>query len=103
MGKHHISKKSLQKIAKQRIADLFEQAKLSFKKNPALSDRNVHLARKIAMKHRLSIPLQFKRAFCKKCYKYLVPGENSRIRLYKKRIITFCQSCRNFTRKPYKK
>lgn len=91
-----------QKIARENITKLFEQAALRFKEDSKLSDRYVNLARKVAMKYRLKLPKELKRSFCKNCYKYLVPSVNCRIRLYKKRLIIYCLNCRNYTRIPYK-
>ncbi len=53
-------------IALQRIKILFENAK----KMPKYANRYVELARKIAMKARISIPRQYKRMFCKHCKNY---------------------------------
>lgn len=87
-----------QKNARERIEKLFEEARKTFRKNSKLADRYVTLARKIAMKTRISIPREFKRKFCKHCYKYLQPGVNCRVRNHKSRIIYYCMECKKYMR-----
>jgi len=88
-------------IALERIKELFEQAELRFKKSPELSDRYVELARKIAMKYKVKMPRELKRRFCKHCYKYLMPGVNSRVRLTEKKVVYYCNFCKKYMRFPY--
>lgn len=102
-GKRYRNQEFFKKIARERVNTLFFQAKKIFKENSLLSDRYVHLARKIAMKHKIRMPDLFKRRFCKNCYKYLVPSVNSRIRVQKGKIITYCFSCKHYMRMPYRK
>jgi len=62
MKKLHLKKQSeMKQIAKDRIQYLFEQAELKFNKNPALSNRYVTLARKLAMKYKIRMPRELKR------------------------------------------
>ena len=89
-------------IAKERINTLFEQADEVFKKDKRLANRYVDLARKIAMKARISIPKELKRRYCKHCYSYLKPGVNSRIRTRDKKIIYYCMNCKKYMRFPIK-
>ena len=89
-------------IAKERINILFEQADEVFKKDKRLANRYVDLARKIAMKARISIPKELKRRYCKHCYSYLKPGVNSRIRTRDKKIIYYCMNCKKYMRFPIK-
>ena len=90
------------KIALERIEHLFKEAEKAFKKNPKLSNRYVHLARKIAMKCKVKIRSPLKKRFCKHCYKYLKPGVNCRVRLGKKQIVYSCLECKKFMRFGYK-
>ena len=92
-----------QDIAKGRISKLFEEAKGVFSKDAKLSNRYVHLARKIAMKYKVRIPSKFKRRFCKHCYSYLVQGKNSRVRLQKSKVVISCLNCKKFMRFVIKK
>ena len=90
-------------IALERIEILFKQADKRLKANPELSKRYIQLARKIAMRYLVKIPVDLKQKFCKKCGTYLKPGVNCRIRLNPKgkvRIIT-CLECNAIKRIPY--
>lgn len=90
--------KEMKEIARQRIVYLFKQAGLKFNKNPALSNRYVTLARKLAMKYKIRISPELKRKFCKHCYKYLVPGKNCRVRTHKGKVVYSCFNCKKFMR-----
>jgi len=90
--------KEMKEIARQRIVYLFEQAEIKFNKNPALSNRYVTLARKLAMKYKIRISPELKRKFCKHCYKYLVPGKNCRVRTHKGKVVYSCFNCKKFMR-----
>ena len=100
MSKPFLSKQKQKQIALERIKRLFEEAEEVFPKNKALANRYISLARKIAMKVRMSIPLEFKRRFCKHCYSYLKPGVNARIRTRGGKVIISCLECKKFTRIP---
>ena len=92
------------KIAKERIKKLFDMAKEKAKQeNWSLSKRYITLARKIAMKHQLSIS-KYKRNFCKNCNSYY-NSKTSRTRTKKKdmRVIKTCLVCGNIQRYPYVK
>lgn len=89
--------KSKQQIAKERIDILFKQVKLE----PEMANRYVELARKIAMKARISIPSKYKRMFCKYCNTYFQKG-NYKIRLKKGTKHYWCLTCKRLTRVPYK-
>ena len=103
--KNKYSKKSAEhkRIAKERIEILFRQAKGIFKEDPKLSNRYIHLARKIAMKYKVRIPPNLKRRFCKHCYKYLTPGANCRVRMHQGKVVYYCLSCKKFMRFPHVK
>lgn len=104
MKRKYKGKPKIQKdIAKERIKILFEQARIVFKEDPKLSNRYVHIARKLAMKYKVRIPSELKRKFCKHCYSYLKPPYNARVRLHKGKIIYSCYNCKKFMRFPYKK
>lgn len=95
--------KKQKSIGKERISELFKQAKDVFSKDPKLSNRYVELARKIAMKCKVRIPTELKRKICKHCYCYLVPGKNCRVRTHEGKVVYYCSSCKKFTRYPYVK
>jgi len=102
MAKYKDKQEQFRKIALERVEKLFSEADSMFKEDAKLANRYVSLARKIAMKYRVNIPTKLKRKFCKHCYSYLRPGVNSRVRLYKSKVIIYCSNCKNYTRIPYK-
>ena len=100
MAKPVISKKKQKEIAKERISVLFAKADDIFSDSPSLSNRYVTLARKIAMKVKLRMPREYKRKYCKHCYKYLRSGVNARIRTRDGKVVISCLECKKFMRIP---
>ena len=96
--KKFLSKQKQKEVAQARITTLFQQAAEVFSTRSALSHRYVTLARKIAMKVKTRIPQEFKRRFCKHCYKYLMPSSNCRIRTRDGKLIIYCLECKKYTR-----
>lgn len=82
----------IKKIVKDRIAQLLELAERNVKRNPQRSRRYVQLALRLSMRHKVGIPKRFKRSFCKRCYRYWVPGYNVRI-IIDRRNKTICYVC----------
>lgn len=103
MARPNIPKQKQKEIAKERIKKLFHEAEKVFAKDKSLANRYVTLARKIAMKVKVKIPLELKRKFCKHCYKFLKPGVNSRVRTREGKVIISCLECKKFTRIPVKR
>jgi ribonuclease P protein subunit RPR2 len=103
MAKPVIPKAKQKEIAKERVKILFKQAEEVFPKNKSLANRYVTLARKVAMKVKIRMPLELKRKFCKHCYKFLMPGVNSRVRTRDGKVIISCFECKKFVRIPIKK
>ena len=103
MARPTISKKQQKEIAKERVEILFGQAQEVFSTNKGLANRYVNLARKIAMKVRIRIPKELKRKYCKHCYKFLMPGKNSRVRTREGKVIISCLECKKFMRIVIKK
>lgn len=101
--KQKYSKKSNLKIriAKQHITSLFKEARLMYKFDKKLSDRYVAIARRIAMKFKIRMPRQCKRRFCKHCYKYLMPGDNCRVRTARGKVVYYCFNCKKYMRIGY--
>jgi ribonuclease P protein subunit RPR2 len=90
-------------IAKQRIVLLFEQAREIRKQNPKLAQRQIIIARRIAMAARIRFPPTFKQQICKKCSIVFIQGENCRVRIQKRRephVVITCLSCGHKTRIP---
>jgi ribonuclease P protein subunit RPR2 len=88
------------KIARERIAILFAQARAAFATHPELSNRYVELARKIAMRQRIRIDREFRREFCRHCSSFLVPGTTSRVRVQGGNVVVTCLCCRQRRRYP---
>jgi len=81
------------KIAKERISELFAQARLAFAEHPDRSNRYVELARRIAMRQRVRIDREYRRQYCHHCYAFLVPGRNMRVRVHDGNVVVTCGSC----------
>ena len=81
------------KIAKERISELFAQAKQAFSEHPERSNRYVELARRIAMRQRVRIDREFRRQYCHHCYAFLLPGSNMRVRVHDGFVVVTCGSC----------
>lgn len=92
--KRLLRKKEQRKIAKERIAILFELAK----KNQDYAKRYIELAGRIAKKYR--IQQNFKELFCPSCLRYLIAGQNCKIRIIKKKVIIRC-ICGNIITKKF--
>jgi ribonuclease P protein subunit RPR2 len=86
------------KIAKERIAILFDEAKKTNHKD--LQKRYVQLARKIGMRYNVRLTSEQKRKFCGHCNAYLGPDVKRRL---KSGIITLaCPDCKKINRFPYR-
>ncbi|HEX55424.1 MAG: hypothetical protein DRO90_02750 [Candidatus Altiarchaeales archaeon] len=89
-------KKRDKRIAMERIEILFKNADDSaLNGNIENANRYIELARRIAMKYNIRIPREYKRKFCKYCYRYLLPGRTSRTRINSRmrRVEIKCLSC----------
>ena len=87
------NKEKVKEIALEKIIHLFNEAR----SNSSMADRYVELARKIGMKSNVNIPKEFKRRFCKHCYKYFRSG-NYRVRTRNKVVVYYCLNCKKFMR-----
>lgn len=91
------------RIARERTDVLFREADRVFNKDKVLANRYVTLARKIAMKSNINIPKEYKRKFCKHCYKYLRAGVNCRVRTKNGKVVYYCLNCKRYMRFPFLK
>jgi len=87
-------------IGLERIEILFRCAQKEFADHPELSRIYVERARRIAMRERIRIPRTLKRQYCRKCFAYLVPGVNARVRIHRGKIIITCLECGKQWRHP---
>jgi ribonuclease P protein subunit RPR2 len=81
------------RLARERIALLFDRAREFFPEDPRASDRCVDLARRIAMRQRVRIPRELRRRFCRRCSAYFVPGSTLRVRVRHGTVVTTCLRC----------
>ena len=105
MPRKNTKKKKIQKtIALNRIQKLFLLAeKKAFSGDFNLANRYTKIARDLSMRYLISIPNDFKRRFCKHCYRYLLPNVNSRTRINNGKIVTYCFNCKKYSRIPLNK
>jgi len=100
MSKRRIDPSKAKDIAKERMGILLN---LSFREasegNTERSRRYVHIARRIGMKTKISMPKEI--LYCKKCGIALVPGKTSRVRLKGHKVTTRCLECDCARRTPY--
>jgi len=88
--------------AKEHLRTLFRQADEAFTEDPSLAHRYVKMARDIQMKHKVRMPREYKRKYCKHCYHYIRTGVNGRVRIRDGVLTVYCENCKKFTRVPFK-
>lgn len=82
----------------ERLTDLARDAAKAGDDERAIS--YVRLARRIAERHRLSLPRRLKRFSCDRCDQYLLPGRNARVRTQDGHVVITCD-CGEQARYPY--
>jgi ribonuclease P protein subunit RPR2 len=87
---------------REALAQVKKILREAIKSDKQKANNAVKKARKMAMKHRLSLPAALKRTFCAHCYAFLKHGENTRVRIHKSRVIIFCGECKKYSRIPLK-
>ena len=103
----HRSRKKPQswiKIANERIKTLFDEAqKQALEGNIKRATRYVFIARKIGMRYNVKIPRELRRKFCHRCYSYLLPAKNCKVRTNPKTkcVEYYCQECGKVNRFGY--
>nr|MDO8086245.1 ribonuclease P protein component 4 [Candidatus Sigynarchaeum springense] len=74
---------------------------------PAIANRYIHVARRIAMKVRTPLDAQSTRQVCKKCDAFLLEGTTARVRLQGKgknaHVVVTCLQCGHMKRYHYKR
>lgn len=98
-----MSRRKVDEVALQRIERLFSLAEKVYHERPALAQRYVDLARRIAMRVRLPLPREFRRRVCRSCGAFLVPGSSSRVRVRQRRephVSITCLRCGRIYRIP---
>lgn len=88
-------------IARERIERLGDLAKEAVEADhPERAREYVRRARRIAERHRLSLPRRFTRFTCDACDSYLIPGHNARVRTRGGHVVVTCD-CGAQARYPY--
>lgn len=93
-------------IASERMRILFEMADEVLRKDPQLAQRYVGLARKMGMRYKVRIPVEYRHRICKGCKSLLKPGVNCRVRLQRDRephVVITCLNCYEHTRIPLRR
>lgn len=88
-------------IAAERIDRLTDLARAAAKDgDDERAAEYVRLARRIAERHRLSLPRRLTRFSCDRCDRYLIPGRNARVRTQDGHVVVTCE-CGAQKRYPY--
>jgi ribonuclease P protein subunit RPR2 len=93
------------RIAIQRIRRLFRLAMEIIHEDPALAQRYVDMARKVAMTARVRLPKEYGHQVCRHCKSFILPGVNCRVRIKQRRephLVITCLNCGKQTRIPLK-
>ncbi|MCK4474600.1 ribonuclease P [Candidatus Bathyarchaeota archaeon] len=83
-------------VAMQRIQTLFRLAKETVHEDPALAQRYVEVARKIAMAASVRLPKEYRLQVCRYCESFILPGVNCRVRIKQRRephLVITCLNC----------
>jgi len=94
------------RMATQRIDTLFRLANTKFSEDPALAQRYVDTARKIAMAARIHLAKEHRRQVCRHCKSFILPGANCRVRIKQRRephMVITCLNCGKQMRIPLRK
>lgn len=91
------------KIALHRISQLFQLAQsAALHGRMNLADRYTDLARRLSMRYLVAIPLEYKRLYCKNCYRFLLPSVSGRVRIRQGTLVRYCFYCHHHMRMPLK-
>jgi len=99
-------KGAYREIASQRMTTLLDLAIRSLSQDPERAQRYLLLARRLGMRYKVRIPLQFRHVICRRCKSLLVPGINARVRISQRRephVVISCMLCKGFNRIPLRR
>lgn len=88
-----LTKSEQKRIAGERIEYLIDLAEKTYNKSPALSNRYIKIALDLRNKYKVKLTSAQKKKFCKKCSRFLKPGDNCRVRIKNKTILYHCLAC----------
>lgn len=95
-------KKSHRDLALERIEILVRNALENVRTDPALAQKQARLAKRISTKFRVRLPYEIRQLYCKRCKKFIVPGEAARVRVGRtsvKAVRITCLNCGHVYRK----
>lgn len=84
------------RIALERVRTLFRLANENVRDDPALAQRYVFLARRVAMAGKVRLPREYRRQVCRRCKRFIFPGVNCRVRVKQERephLVVTCLEC----------
>jgi len=93
------------RIAIERVQRLFLLARETIREDPALAQRYVDIARKVAMAARVRLPKEYRHQVCRHCKSFILPSVNCRVRIKQRRephLAITCLNCGKQTRIPLK-
>ena len=93
------------RMAMQRILTLFHLAIETVHEDPALAQRYVDIARKVAMAAKVRLPKKYRSQICRHCKSFILPGVNCRVRIKQRRephMVITCLNCGKQMRIPLK-
>ncbi|MFT4312061.1 MAG: ribonuclease P protein component 4 [Candidatus Woesearchaeota archaeon] len=81
------------KRARETICELFESAQIVASVDLLRAHQFIKDARKLGQKHLIRLTSQQKRQYCHKCYAYLHPAINARVRVRDGILESECLNC----------
>jgi len=91
---------SIQSISLDRIRALLDLAEKTAEQNPYRSKQYVSLARKIGSRNKVSIPMEWKKRFCRRCNSVRMVEKNAKSRAEGVLEAFPCSSCGHVQRFP---
>jgi len=94
------------RIAMQRVRTLFHLARETVHEDPALAQRYVDIARKVAMAAKVRLPKEYRSQICRHCKSFILPSVNCRVRIKQRRephMVITCLNCGKQMRIPLKR
>lgn len=88
----------MQSMASERIEYLMNRALEIYAQNPDYANKYATLAKKYAMSAKVKIPPHYRKLFCHKCKKLMIPGISRRTRIQSQskrgsRLVITCLNC----------
>ena len=100
-----MKKHIIKEVAKERIDLLIANALHELKYNESLANEEAKLAKKLAMRVRLTLPYDIRQLYCKQCKQFITPGKFARVRIGRSNMRSIritCMRCGHIYRKVLK-